>query len=1524
MAKAKAVWAVNALYVMAVTAGMAQPTHAVEEVRGLMGIQYGADDFEDAQNLVELNSLDQRWSERDDFGREWAGRWLGSITGPTTGRVRFNVETDQHAHLEIAGQVIVDTKNGLTVGHFRMVQGQKYPVVLTFFKDGSGYECALRVQWSWDANAPGPIPPENLGYSAEELAELKKQFDAGQDDNVPIYQSDDDGVRFHQRAGKMDITIDGKIFATYVWSDPTTTRPYFKQVHALGGEVQITRNHPPRQGDFSDHETYHPGIWWGFGDVGGNDYWRMKARVIGGSFIEEPTGGDNRGHFAVRNKMLVQDGKETFCEQTCRYTIMKQPHGILMICESEFTRQQSNFWLGDQEEMGLAIRVATPIATKSGIGGHIRDARGRTQLEHIRTNQSDWCDYSGPIAGQHGGILLMNDPGNFRKPWWHAVDTGLLIANPLGESELSGRGKKQHNVLIQKGKPFRLRYGVLVHLHDSAEAFDAASAYEEFLETLPGIDRAQTAVGQVDLPVVPTGFQASVFAREPRVYKPTAICFDAQGRLLVGQGPQYPRNFEDSPTDSVVLLIDSDNDGVADESKTFATGFNSVQGLAWKGDDLYVANAPELTIVRDLDGDDEADEYVIVYTDLGNREHALHGLNWGPDGKLYMSKGNSKGHNQPQRYGYVAPRPFRELWDVVHPPGAPDSYPPRTYTKDSYQKTYHHWDDDWGREGGVLRCDPLGENLEIVSRGMRNPWDIALDDGFNWLGTDNDQDQGDRIMMPFFGAHFGWGHTYSSHWTGEYHLPTAPISGPVFPGSGTGIIYYAHPHFPSEYRNVFLINDWLHGTYVYRPIWDGALMRPKGGRWKPFAMRGDGKTLYRPTDLEFAPDGSIYICGWGGDYHYDREDEGSWIFRVRYSGQPSSAKSNDLGETRRMPLAQWSVEQLVEALGPDALPVWRVNAQDELVRRGATAQAALISRIESRQLNQGQQTWAIWALGRMSPDDRSIDGLLSRLAESPNKGTPQAQFPPLNLRIQALRILAYRTRRHGNTKLPDAVVRSCLADPEPRIRFEAVQAIWQAKQTQHRQAVIDQLAHEEDRLVFYCGWQSLRDLSDVPFRQRLVSDQRPRVRLAALLSLLERHEISLEQVLRIAETDPDPRIQNWALTWAMNPRPPKKMPNTTSRIELEESVSVRELIDRANDAPSAKLRRVYLSMISRATYRDDDDWRRIRELYRGLGRDDERSLVIAPLARENDAKPLLWEALGGNDTLRQAAVKGLLVLSRRSGNAPAGIADYLLEQLAKNPRDPRAAPAIEAMSRLDLPAGWHPPPGWDDAFIQFFEDTSDTRKRASVLNLLLAIDPAELARSQKVKATVAKASRGSAPQWYASLVALNSRLGIQVEMRPPQKATLDGVLSKLPGADAQRGRELFFSKAGTTACSDCHRISGRGASFAPDLSGIGLRSEPKTITQAILDPSATITEGYQNQRFETTDGLTLVGAVLQENGSGIQLVTQNGTLEFIDAASIERRHNTRESAMPTGFDLLGDDDVAHIVAFLAACRHGPR
>ncbi|MBL8794851.1 MAG: PmoA family protein [Planctomycetia bacterium] len=593
----------------------------------------------------------------------------------------------------------------------------------------------------------------------------------------------------------------------------------------------------------------------------------------------------------------------------------------------------------------------------------------------------------------------------------------------------------------------------------------------------------------VELPVVPEGFRVNLFARDPFIRNPASMAFDAKGRLCVGQGPQYRNPKPDTPGDSVIILTDTDGDGVADSAKTFATGFNCIQALAWKGNDLWVANAPDLTIVRDLDGDDEADEYVLVYTDLGNLEHGLHGLNWGPDGKLYMSKGNSKGLTKGDR---IAPKPFRDLWAVPAPPGAPDFPPVRVFKKGEYQKAYHDPADDWGREGGVLRCDDLGRNLEIVSRGMRNPWDITFDDGFHFLGTDNDQTGGDKLFMPFPGAHFGWGHPWSFHWSGENHLPTAPASGPLFEGSGTGTVFYHAEQFPASHRGVFYVNDWLRKTvFLYRPHWEGALLKPAGGDMEPFVKAG--KSLFNPTDNEVGPDGALYVMSWGTQYGVSwgknrQQDNEGRVYRITH-GEATRAP---LEAKRAKPYRDWTFAELAEDLGHQ-VPVWRVNAQEELVRRGPAVRADLLKLLQQRELPKARQTWAAWTLARLAPEDAEIDAFFARCAEPKHD---------LNLRLQALRILAHRIREFGKVKQLPASAVAALRDPEPRVRFEAVLALRQARQAHLLAPLTDLAAAETDRVTFYAAWGALAELTDADTLRTMLRDPRGGVRRAGLLALI--------------------------------------------------------------------------------------------------------------------------------------------------------------------------------------------------------------------------------------------------------------------------------------------------------------------------------------------------------------------------------------------------------------------------------------
>lgn len=287
-------------------------------------------------------------------------------------------------------------------------------------------------------------------------------------------------ISFRTEPGKVVLLVDGTPVATYVYEDETIRRPYFAHVRAPGG-VQVTRNHPPVPGrDPTDHADCHPGLWMSFKDISGSCYWRSEARVVQETLAEAPAGGPGRGAFAVRNRYLAEnDEKRTVCQEVCRYTFLVRPAGYLLIWDSTF-QSDSGFYFGDAEEMGLAVRVATPISVKQG--GTILDASGRRNEREVWGNSADWCDYSGIIDGRRAGVTLMPDPKNFRPSWYHARDYGVLVANPFGrEAFRKGPASK---VVVKPGESFRLRFGVLLHAGPKGVEPDLRAAYADFVSEL--------------------------------------------------------------------------------------------------------------------------------------------------------------------------------------------------------------------------------------------------------------------------------------------------------------------------------------------------------------------------------------------------------------------------------------------------------------------------------------------------------------------------------------------------------------------------------------------------------------------------------------------------------------------------------------------------------------------------------------------------------------------------------------------------------------------------------------------------------------------------------------------------------------------------------------------------------------------------------------------------------------------------------------------------------------------------------
>ncbi len=278
--------------------------------------------------------------------------------------------------------------------------------------------------------------------------------------------------------------------ATYVFRDREILRPYFAHVH-VGSGAPSTRHHPPREGvDPVDHATMHPGIWLAFGDINGNDFWRNKGRVQHVEFVERPAatidGKDGVVSFVVKNRYVA--GERTICEEVARHTVRAAHDGYLLTFDSEFSGKDLLVF-GDQEEMGLGIRLATPLAVKGG-SGTIASSDGGTNESQVWGRQADWCDYSGIITEQirpavgvserklRVGLLLVPHSGNFRRSWMHARDYGLVVANPFGQQAFT-KGP-QSRVEVKPGQSLRLRFGVWSYAANIGEKVDLAKLAQEY------------------------------------------------------------------------------------------------------------------------------------------------------------------------------------------------------------------------------------------------------------------------------------------------------------------------------------------------------------------------------------------------------------------------------------------------------------------------------------------------------------------------------------------------------------------------------------------------------------------------------------------------------------------------------------------------------------------------------------------------------------------------------------------------------------------------------------------------------------------------------------------------------------------------------------------------------------------------------------------------------------------------------------------------------------------------------------
>ena len=415
---------------------------------------------------------------------------------------------------------------------------------------------------------------------------------------------------------------------------------------------------------------------------------------------------------------------------------------------------------------------------------------------------------------------------------------------------------------------------------------------------------------------VPKGFRVQLAAAEPMVQQPIDMAWDTRGRLWVAECYTYAEretNFEKKLKDRIIILEDTNHDGVFDKRKIFWDGASQLTSIELGFGGVWAACAPNILFLADRNGDDRPDSEPEVILDGFEtdkvRHNIVNGLRWGPDGWLYG------------RHGILGPG------SKVGRPGTPEAK--RTHI-----------------QCGIWRYHPTRKSFEVFCHGTTNPWGHDWDEhgqlffintviGHLWHAV-----PGARYQR-MYGNHFDK-HLYEliQQTADHYHFDvgkekwsdlkkTGMTSGTDAAGGGhahTGMMIYLGDNWPAEYRgNVFTLN--LHGLRMNQESLHRQGAGYVGKHAADFMFTSD--KWFRGIELSYAPDGSVYVLDWSdiGECH---DNDGihrtsGRVYRISYGKT----------EVAKVDLTKWSNEDLAESVGsPNE---WYSRQARQLIQQRAAA-----------------------------------------------------------------------------------------------------------------------------------------------------------------------------------------------------------------------------------------------------------------------------------------------------------------------------------------------------------------------------------------------------------------------------------------------------------------------------------------------------------------------------------------------------------------------------------------------------------
>ena len=505
-------------------------------------------------------------------------------------------------------------------------------------------------------------------------------------------------------------------------------------------------------------------------------------------------------------------------------------------------------------------------------------------------------------------------------------------------------------------------------------------------------DHLKYRYGQDALDQIKTakGYKIELFASEqefPDLANPVQISFDNKGRLWVATMPSYPhyKPGDQRPDDKLIILEDKNNDGKADHQITFADGLHLPIGFEFSSEGVFISQGTNLKLYTDTNKDDKADKVEIVLSGFDDHDthHAISAFCADPSGAIYMAEGIFLHSNVETSYGPVR-----------------------------------------ATNGGFFRYNPKRKHLERTAQlDIPNPWGIAFDE---WGQPFFAETSGPpvRWMMPGTVKPLYGITTHKSYDLIDPKHQVRPTS---------GLEFISSRHFPENVQGDLLINNTIGflGTKQHQFTDDRT---GYSSRHRQDLLWSTDQN-FRPVDMEFAPDGSLYLVDWHnvliGHMQHNARDPlrdhvHGRIYRITYPSRPLVKPAK---------VADASIPELFNNL---TLPEYRTRYR---TRR----------ELRSRPLGEVAKYLNRW-IADLNPDDPKYEHhLLEALWVSwgINQIHESLLLELLNandfkVRVAAVRVLRYIGHQINNQS---ELLQSAAKDDHGRVRLEAiVAASWMEKE----------------------------------------------------------------------------------------------------------------------------------------------------------------------------------------------------------------------------------------------------------------------------------------------------------------------------------------------------------------------------------------------------------------------------------------------------------------------------------------------